>query len=474
MDRLTGNDGPKPATGRASEAVRGLAPDRRLLLLLGLGALCLGLSILSGILAGKLHAASVLKASALVPQSPAEEAELSRRSVGLYIPGPGFLRLASLGNTTLAADWVWIKSAGYVSREFTRKGGRKFEWLKKLYETVLELDPKWESACRIGALILGAVGEDPGGALDLLHRGMRANPDSWLLPFEAGMTCLLWPGHEKEAVRYMKLAALKEGHPEIIDAIIPRLLFEAGRLEAAVRAARSRALEFTEPPLGPAIREQLKELLSRLFLLDLREAIRDFKGSSGRPPDDLKELRRAGLLAGLDLHFAEAVVTFGRELEAFISSLPEPPRGPKELARSIGEAAGADRVRPPEQRDGFGLALVYDPVSGKVVSDGLAIIEIAKTTEILNDASKHFKTLKGRPARSLEELARFYGEALRRGNKLRREWKELFKNGTPPEHPFWFRGERYPYDPETGEIALPERYRPENPPEAGEEPVSGP
>jgi hypothetical protein len=454
-----------------------------------LAASCAGLlagAVLSQRSAARLHADSRLKASPFEWSGEAEKSLLQRRRFAMYLPERRSLHFASLGNDSLAADAVWIKTAGYVTREYAdREGrsapGRKFEWLSKLYGTVQELDPLWENGCRVGAMILAAVGGEPSGSVELLERGMRERPDSWRLPFEAGVTCLLWPGHAEDAARYFKMASLRPGCPELVRQIIPKLAAEAGRLEQAIRLARERAVAFGAGHyMGEAARAQLREFVSRLLERELAGAVRRFREATGRSPDGLSELRRMGELVSFDYHFAGARVVFEEKLKELVrlfrSLHPEkaPEGGFDELAREGFTRVLADsgflhamvvmeKYPAPEREDAYGRPFLYHAPTGTVRSEGLAEVVAKRTRDALQGASNLFRRRTGRRARSLEELAGYFAERIRRGLPMPQDWTLTFEGGRPPEHPLAAWGDRYVYDPETGEVGLTGRFREEAP-----------
>jgi len=416
------------------------------------------------------------------PEDEARWVAIQRWRYVTYMPGRRWLRFASLGNDSLAADAVWIKSAGYVSSEFqSSQKGKRFEWLGKLYAVTMDLDPRWEQACRLGAMILATVGEETGGSVDLLVRGMSASPDSWRLPYEAGVTCLMWPGHGDDAERYFKLAVARaraaggKSPPQIgvIKQILPNLAAEAGRLDVAIAHARARALDRSVPAVQAASRRQLREWVSQQLEDALEDAVGAFMERAGRNPESLWELRRAGMLAAFDRRFAQAVVVFEDSLARLVEIRREV--GPEAGRLPVGsdgdatpEALAASgfmhrmilegRYAPPEAADAYGRPFLYHPRTGTVRSEGLAIVRVQRTTAILRLASGFFHRRNRRFADSLGELAEWIGRRIAEGKQLQLDWVPVFEGGRPPVHPLAAWGEGYPYDPATGRIALPEKY----------------
>lgn len=446
--------------------------------------------------AARLHAESRLMSSPFKWATDAEKRKDEKQSYLLYLPKENSLRFFSLGNDALAAEYVWIKAAGYVTREWsTPDGGKegdreagaqeKFEWLSKLHNTVQDLDPHWVGACRLGAMVLAAVGKDPGGAIGLLERGMSANPDSWLLAYEAGVTNLMWPGHEKEAVRYFKAAARLCTDPERregIRLVIPRLVAETGRIDAAIGYARERAVLFKGEAMGEAAKRQLVEFVARQMELDLREAVTKFRELNGRFPADLAEIRRAGFLEKFDFHFAQAAVVFEDRLKGLLRLFRamNPGAPPLEgladytpLMRSgfLGRMIHEGRFDPPEWRDTYGRPFLYHAPTGTLRSEGYAEVRARWTVAVLGAAAKIYRRRNGRLPASLQELCAYFGQRVAEGRQLDQSWAEIFKTGRPPEHPLSAWGWEYVYDTETGRVEERNKQRQAAPEESKEGPA---
>jgi hypothetical protein len=427
----------------------------------------------------RMHARS-LRAAAIVKGD-----EIADDEVILYLPRARSLHYASLGNDGLAADYVWTKSANYVGREFAEEHKeKKFKWLKKLYDTVASLDPHWENAHSVGAMLLSTVGDDVAASLELVDRGIAANHDSWRLPYTGGVICLLAPGRAGDAARYLAMAARRPGHPRFIDDILPVVTEASGRLRVAVGIARASAIRHAGTPLGEAYREPLIMLVTRLLESELNAGARAFREKTGRPPARLGELRAAGTLDAFDLAWAEAIVIFeedhGRLIDAVRASGVEvaPDGGrlevmwwiakkdvKKHVKKGVKEETMLDRLvrsgrfPPPERADPFGGRWLYHAPTGTVRSWANACVTIRRKSSVLNAASKHYVRKRGSPAPTLDALARYYyDEHIVPRKSLDVEWTDLFKDGRPPEHPLAAWGERWPYDCRTGRTIVPERY----------------
>src|SRR5215470_9081842 len=104
----------------------------------------------------------------------------------LYFASGKTIKRMSLGMSSLAADIYWIRTVQYLGRKVINAGGigvdtRNIDMklLPPLLDIVVTLDPHEISPYRFGAIFLPDYDSD--AAVDLLQRGIEANPDEWRL-----------------------------------------------------------------------------------------------------------------------------------------------------------------------------------------------------------------------------------------------------------------------------------------------------
>ncbi len=106
------------------------------------------------------------------------------RGEKLYLPSGLFLRQAALGFREPGADWLWFQAVQYYGGY--RLGRHGLEYFRGLMHNVTRLDTHFLEAYRFGALVIATDMGDVAGGIDLLKRGVLANPGRWILPFEIG------------------------------------------------------------------------------------------------------------------------------------------------------------------------------------------------------------------------------------------------------------------------------------------------
>lgn len=103
----------------------------------------------------------------------------------LYIPSGVNLRRLSLGNEGLLADIYWTRAVQFYGRNHIPGAGGRNDLLAPLLRITTDLDPHLLIAYRFGAIFLSgkppAGAGQPEAALELLRRGIVANPDYWRL-----------------------------------------------------------------------------------------------------------------------------------------------------------------------------------------------------------------------------------------------------------------------------------------------------
>ncbi len=102
----------------------------------------------------------------------------------LYYPSGPFLRQASLGFHAPAADYVWLQATQYYGGY--HRGEHDLRYFDHLVDAVAVLDPGFVEAYHFASLVYCLDHADFDRALNVLQRGILANPDNWRLHFDMG------------------------------------------------------------------------------------------------------------------------------------------------------------------------------------------------------------------------------------------------------------------------------------------------
>jgi hypothetical protein len=108
----------------------------------------------------------------------------ARETDRLWLPSGLFLRESTAGFREVAADALWFQAVQYYGEY--RHGRHDLAYFRGMMRGVTTLDPRFLEAYRFGAMVLATDMGDVAGGIDLLRRGILANPDCAILPFELG------------------------------------------------------------------------------------------------------------------------------------------------------------------------------------------------------------------------------------------------------------------------------------------------
>ncbi len=210
----------------------------------------------------------------------------------LYLPNGRYLRIVSLGHRALMADLVYLWAIQYYSN-YDRAD--RFRYVEHVFGNVIpELDPHYVDAYTLGALILTVEAKDVDAGLRVLDKGMRDNPDDYLLPYLAGWEAYHAGLYERSA-RYFAEAASKPGAPAVILRNRAGAVARAGDLREAYALWRELYLDPGSDAVTRGVAERrMRDLAVRIDLETLERAVERFRTRNGRPPRALSELVRAG------------------------------------------------------------------------------------------------------------------------------------------------------------------------------------
>jgi len=102
----------------------------------------------------------------------------------LYFPTGAFLVESSVGFRSAAADYLWFRFIQYYGSY--AKGFNDLRHFDVLIDGVTRLDPRFVEAYYFASLVRWSSLGDIPGAVDILKRGILANPEKSKLPFQIG------------------------------------------------------------------------------------------------------------------------------------------------------------------------------------------------------------------------------------------------------------------------------------------------
>jgi tetratricopeptide (TPR) repeat protein len=209
-----------------------------------------------------------------------------------YFPSGRFAREASIEFQSLAADFIWLRGIQYYG--YHLMSDRKYEWLGHVFDILTSLDPRFIGAYHFGAITLAWDAGKPHEAIDFLISGMKANPLSWQIPFDAGFICYMLLHDYGRASAFFDVASK-----------MPNAWFILARWAAIAKAkagdyqtAREMWLDMLKGTENRALKALVVRQLKNLDLSEatdrLQKAVHRFQEDRGSLPTELRELLEFG------------------------------------------------------------------------------------------------------------------------------------------------------------------------------------
>src|SRR2546427_3837374 len=175
----------------------------------------------------------------------------------LYLPSGKFLKVMALGFDGLLADVLYLWSIQYYGNYDIKD---RFDYLERIYEQVItELDPHYLDPYLVGALIMTAEARKPEMALKLLDKGVRANPDQWIMPFEAGFLCYNDLHDYRRAAVYFEMAMRVPGVHPLVHRFQAEMYNRAGDKRTSLKEWLEIYKTTTQPHLGRVALESVPQ-----------------------------------------------------------------------------------------------------------------------------------------------------------------------------------------------------------------------
>lgn len=206
--------------------------------------------------------------------------------------GPLAQRLA-VGFDNLAADVYWIRAVVYFGgQRLTTK--KQFDQLFPLLDLVTSLDPHFRVAYRFGAIFLaepfpGGAGR-PDLAIQLLQKGVAADPKRWEYLQDIGFIHYFWTRDYTLAAEWFKRAADVPGAPEWLGPLAATTLAEGG-IRGSSRLLWTQLRDSTDIEWVRKTAEHRLQQLDAMDAIDeLNRITASFTARHGRPPKDWPEI----------------------------------------------------------------------------------------------------------------------------------------------------------------------------------------
>ena len=212
----------------------------------------------------------------------------------LYLPSGKLLTAWSLGHNETFADLIYLWSIQFYGYY---RGGERYDKLLQIYDRVVtELDPRFRDAYLLGSLILALEDRRPEDALKLLDKGIRENPDDWMLPFEAGFIAFDSLQDYRRAADYFQISmARPDAHPAVRRfraAMFDRMGDRRKSLDLWLEILTTADSDYVRS----VAQKHVHDLTIEYHVEVLQDAVQAFRDRTGSYPTDLRVLVSERLL----------------------------------------------------------------------------------------------------------------------------------------------------------------------------------
>jgi len=218
-----------------------------------------------------------------------------------WVQSPTLMRRLTLGFNTIWADVYWIRAVQYFGGTRLAKGTQKsYELLYPLLDVTTTLDPRFNIAYRLGAILLSEGSStgagNTGQAITLLEKGMREMPDKWQYPLDAGFIVYWWGRDPAAAAQWFLKAESRPGAPNWIRPVAATMLTQGGERASARAMWYELATSGEHEWLRRAGRRGLMQVDAEAQIDVLQAIVREFRARAGRFPTSWNDVVAAGLL----------------------------------------------------------------------------------------------------------------------------------------------------------------------------------
>jgi hypothetical protein len=230
-----------------------------------------------------------------------ERTSLRLESDELTLRSPGVLKKLSLEYGPLTGAIYWTRVVQYFGAKH-HAGDQNLDQLWPLLDITTTLDPNLLVAYRFGAMFLSDSpprgAGDPDHAMQLLQRGMKANPEYWKLYQDLGNVYYFDKRDYLKASQAFEAGSKFPGTPPFMKAMAAKIAAEGGSLETSHALWLDIYQTSTNKEMRKNADDHLRLVQAEMDIREIDKIADAYEKSTKHRATRISELVQAGLLPG--------------------------------------------------------------------------------------------------------------------------------------------------------------------------------
>jgi tetratricopeptide (TPR) repeat protein len=254
-----------------------------------------------GLLLGAVLVAGFVCVWKLQKKVDAERAALRLESEELTFRSPAVLKKLSLEYAPLMGAIYWTRVVQYFGAKH-HAGDQNLDQLWPLLDITTSLDSNLLVAYRFGAMFLSDSpprgAGDPDHAVELLQRGMKANPEYWKLYQDLGNVYYFDKRDYLKAAQAYEAGSKFPGTPPFMKAMAAKIAAEGGSLETSHALWLDIYQTSTNKEMRKNAEDHLRLVQAEMDIREIDKIADTYEKGTKHRAMRISELVQAGLLPG--------------------------------------------------------------------------------------------------------------------------------------------------------------------------------
>ena len=207
-----------------------------------------------------------------------------------YLPSPSVTSIISLGQSTFAADFLWLRTC-LLYADFINNCTRDDSlWLYSMIDTISYLDPTWRTNYLMGGTML-SVCEQYDLSDKVFEKGHKHLPNEPYFPFAIASTASLEHQDYEKAVHWMKIASETPNAPAWYRANYAGLLEKSENRDISINYLRQQIATQNNQTIKDYLINKYQRLLHEVYQDNIRELRHQFQIHFQRDITEISELQ---------------------------------------------------------------------------------------------------------------------------------------------------------------------------------------